>query len=224
MSVTSDSVRALLSSEDYGDRLSGLAQLRQLDDVVAFELVKPLINDVNARVRYSAVSQMDRLGAIDRVAAQPLLRDRLLTDSEIDVRAAAADAIAALKLTELFDDLVTSYERTDEWLLQFSIIAALGEMGDPRSYEMLLRALDSENGLVQTVAIGSLGELGDPRAIPHLTRFADSDDWQLRQRTAQALGRLGGDEAESTLQRLSQDSLPAVAEAAQHGLTDARSD
>ncbi|NJL01424.1 MAG: HEAT repeat domain-containing protein [Spirulinaceae cyanobacterium RM2_2_10] len=218
MTATPESARALLNSDDYGDRLSGVNQLRQLDPALAFELIQPAITDANSRVRYSAVSQMDSLGSVDLATTQALLRERLLTDSEIDVRSAAADAIAALKLTALFEELANAYEQTEEWLLQFSIVAALGEMGDPRGYDLLITALDSDNALLQTAAIGSLGELGDRRAVPHITRFADSDDWQLRHRTAQALARLNGADAQATLQRLSQDSTAQVAEAAQRGL------
>jgi len=219
MSVTPESVRALLTSEDYGDRLSGLNQLRQLDPAIAFELIQPTIVDPQARVRYAAVSQMDSLGSVNLPLTSELLRARLLTDSEIDVRSAAADAIAALQLSDLFDDLATAYMQTNEWLLQFSIVAALGEMGEPRSYDLLLSALNSDNGLLQAAAIGSLGELGDRRAIPHIIPFAESDDWQIRYRTAQALARLGGAEVQATLQRLSQDSVAHIAEAAQQGLT-----
>jgi HEAT repeat protein len=95
-----------------------------------------------------------------------VLRDRLHNDSEADVQAAAADALAALKLTEAFDDLRQQYENTPEWLLKFSIVAALGEMGDPRSFEILEDALLNGEQLVKTVAISALGELGDRRAIP----------------------------------------------------------
>ncbi len=47
----------------------------------------------------------------------------------MDVQAAAADSIAALKLTEAFEDLQQLYHTTSEWLVKLSIIAALGEMG-----------------------------------------------------------------------------------------------
>ncbi len=220
MSVTPDSVRALLNSEDYGDRLSGVNQLRQLELSLAFELIQPLIVDEQARVRYAAVSQLDTLGPVNPAVAQALLRERLLTDSEIDVRAAAADAIAALRLTDLFPDLLAAYEQSQDWLLQLSILASLGEMGDPRGYDLLIQALATDSDLLQTAAIGSLGELGDRRAISHLAPFVDSDDWQLRHRTAQALGRLGGEEAQALLQRLCQDSIDTVATAAQYGLAE----
>jgi HEAT repeat protein len=218
MSVTRESVQQLLSSEDYGQRISGVNQLRQLDDAVAFELIQPATRDRNTRVRYAAVSQLDRLGQQDLQATLAILRDRLFNDPEADVQAAAADVVGALKLTEAYDDLQQLYHQTAEWLVQFSIIATLGELGDPRAFALLQEALNSPTSLVQTAAISSLGELGDPRAIPLLVPFAENPDWQMRYRVVQALSRLGGAEAQAALEGLTQDEVEQVAQEAQAAL------
>ncbi|MEA5418810.1 HEAT repeat domain-containing protein [Spirulina sp. CCNP1310] len=217
MSITPESVQALLSSEDYGDRISGLNQLRHLDNATGFALIQPVLADPQARVRYAAVSQMDRLGVIDPEKTLSLLREVLLHDSEVDVQSAAADAIAALKLTEGFADLKAAYEGSSEWLLQFSIVAALGEMGDPRGFDILADAIASDNNLLQTAAISAFGELGDPRAIPLLLPFQNDPDWQVRYRLAQALNRLGGEAAQAVLTQLAADSVEIVAEEAKTG-------
>lgn len=211
MDITPESVATLLRSEDYGDRLSGINQLRELDPTDAFPLIEPLINDSNVRVRYAAVSQMSSLGTVDRAKSLSLLRDRLLNESEADVQAAAADALGALKLTPALDDLIQLYRQTEEWLVEFSIIACLGEMGDPRAFDLLTEALQSENNLVKTVAIGSLGELGDRRAVEHLKPFVNDPDWQARSRLVQAFSRLGGEEAHQLLQQLANDEAEQVA-------------
>lgn len=219
MNVTPEAVAALLNSDDYGDRISGVNQLRQLHPHDAFSLIEPVINDNNVRVRYAAVSQMSSLGNFDRSKSLELLRDRLLNESEADVQAAAADALGGLKLTEAFDDLVQVYRRTTEWLVEFSIIACLGEMGEQRAYDLLVEALHSENNLVKTVAIGSLGELGDVRAVEVLQPFVQDSDWQVRSRLVQALDRLGGKQAQTLLQQLATDEVEQVAEEAQKALT-----
>ncbi|MBP0016472.1 MAG: HEAT repeat domain-containing protein [Cyanobacteria bacterium SBLK] len=217
--MTPESVQALLQSEDYGDRIKGLNQLRQLPHEIAFEMIQPLIFDSKTRVRYAAVSQMDTLGNVNREKSLEVLRDRLLKDKEIDVQAAAADAIAALKLTEGFEDLQTAYRESSEWLLQFSIIAALGEMGDPRGFDLLVDALTSDNDLLQSTAVGALGELGDRRAIPLLLPFINNPDWQIRHRLAQALTHLGGEEVKPALQQLAKDEIEQVAIEAKRSLT-----
>jgi HEAT repeat protein len=218
MSVTRESVQQLLSSEDFGDRISGVNQLRQLEPSVAFELIQPVVTDSNTRVRYAAVSQLDTLGGQDLQATLTILRDRLLNDSEPDVQAAAADAIGALKLTEAYEDLQRLYHQTPEWLVQFSIIATLGELGDPRSFELLEEALNSDTGLVQTAAISSLGDLGDARAVPLLIPHATNSDWQVRYRLVQALTKLGGTEVRSALETLANDEKEEVAKEAQAAL------
>jgi HEAT repeat protein len=218
MSYSPDSVQTLLDSDDYGDRLSGINQLRQLDPKVAFEMIQPLVTDVNARVRYAAVSQLDPLGRQDRDTALTLLRDRLLNDPEADVKAAAADVIGGLQLTVAYDDLQDLYQQSSDWLIQLSIVAALGELGEPRGFELLQEALSSDNELVQTAAVSALGELGDPRAVSLLTPFVNSGDWQIRYRLAQALGRLGGSEAIAALQQLTGDTSAQVAGEARNNL------
>ncbi len=217
MTLTPESVKTLLHSENFGDRIKGINQLRQLEVKTAFSLIEPMISDPNTRVRYAAVSQLDTLGVDNKQASLILLRDRLFNDPEPDVQAAAADAIAGLKLTEAFEDLEKVYYQTKEWLIQVSIVAALGEFGDPRGFKLLQNALASNNSLLQTVAIGAMGELGDPRAVEELIPFADNDDWQVRYRLVQALAKLGGDLAYSTLEKLTQDSSEQVAsEAKKH--------
>jgi len=218
MDITPESVASLLNSEDYGDRLTGINQLRELDPKAAFSLIQPVINDSNVRVRYAAVSQMSSLGVVDREKSLELLRDRLRNESEADVQAAAADALGGLKLTEAFPDLVELYRQTEEWLVEFSVIACLGEMGDPRAYDLLVEAVNSENNLVKTVAIGSLGELGDQRAIAVLQPLVTDSDWQARSRLVQALDRLGGEESQRLLQQLAADEVEQVAEEAKRAL------
>ncbi len=218
MSITPESVNQLLQSEDLGDRIRGLNQLRQIEPEAAFELIQPLVTDPNTRVRYAAISQLDTLGQQDLALSLALLRDRLLNDPEPDVQAAAADAIGGLKLTEAYDDLEKLYHQTTEWLIQFSIIAALGELGEPRGFDLLQEALNSDKDLMQTVAISALGELGDVRAVPLLIPFANHEDWQIRYRLVQALGRLGGSEAHSVLEQLAEDEVEQIAREAKSHL------
>lgn len=214
MTITPESVQTLLQSEDFGQRLSAVNQLRQLDPAVAFEMIQPVLVDRNVRVRYAAVSQISTLGRQNPQIALELLRRCLLEDPEGDVQAAAADSLGALGLTEAFDDLQALYERSSEWLVKFSIVAALGELGDPRGFELLESALRSENELVKTAAIGALGELGDERAVPLLVPYVTDPDWQVRHRVTQALSHFKTPDARTGLERLSQDEYEPIAQEA----------
>lgn len=213
-----ESVQQLLSSEDFGDRISGLNRLRAFEPYVAFPMIQPLLQDKEARVRYAAVSQMDAAGVGFEAETLPLLRNALINDPEIDVKAAAADALAGLKLKEAYADLKDVYDSTTEWLLQFSIIAAIGELGEPKAFGLLKDALQSEVELVRLSAISALGDLGDRRAIELLIPFAENPDWQIRYRIAQAFGRFGGEEVRPFLEKLAQDDQTAVSAEAKHHL------
>jgi HEAT repeat protein len=218
MTITPESVKQMLSSEDLGDRLRAVNQIRDLEPGIGFELIQSAIGDPHARVRYSAVSQMDTLGGQDLDLSLNILRDRLLNDPEPDVQAAAADCLGALKLRSAYDDMLHIYQTTPEWLVKFSIIATLGELGEPRAFELLKQALSSDNELVQTAAISSLGELGNTQAVPLLIPYASNPDWQVRYRLVQSLGRLGGADAKSTLETLVDDEVEAVAVEAKKAL------
>ncbi len=215
--TTPDTVKELLESNNFGDRLRGVNHLRQLDPAIAYDLIKPSVTDENVRVRYAAVSQLASLGGQNRSESLSLLKAALF-DPEPDVQAAAADSIGGLHLTEAYDDLEKLYQRTPEWLVRFSIVAALGELGDARGYDLLADALNSDSDLVITAAIGSLGELGDDRAVPLLIPYATSSDWQIRHRVAQALGQLKTPEAKAALETLAHDEMEQVAELAKSAL------
>ncbi len=210
----SETITALINSENKGDRITALNLVREIEPALAFGYIKQLVTDKNTRVRYAAVSQLATLGSQDPIESLTILRDRLVNDPEPDVQAAAADAIGALKLTDAFDDLQNLYETTPEWLVQFSIIAALGELGDPRGLQLLQTALMNETSLVQTAAIGAIGELGDPSGVESIIPFTTHPDWQIRYQLARALRNLGGDLAAQNLAILATDEVAQVAQEA----------
>jgi HEAT repeat protein len=211
----SESIAALIESENKGDRITALNMLRDIEPAIAFGYIKQLVVDNNTRVRYGAVSQFATLGTQDLTESLTILRDRLVNDPEPDVQAAAADSIGALKLTAAFDDLQQLYETTPEWLVQFSIIAALGELGEPRGLQLLQTALQNETPLVQTAAIGAIGELGDASGVESITPFVTHPDWQIRYQVARALRNLGGEAATQGLSILATDDVEQVAHEAQ---------
>jgi len=219
MATTLESLKQKLLSAELGDRMRVMGEARALSIPERFQLACLAKNDPNARIRYEAISQLSSLGQEDLSASLEILRDRLLNDPETDVRAAAADSIGALKLTAAFADLISAYQASNEWLMQFSVIAALGELGDPRGYQVLEVALAHPEGLVRMAAIGALGELGDPRAVDLLIPLAQHPDWDVRHRVVQALAQLGGDRALSSLQELAKDQAPQVADAAKSYIT-----
>ncbi|NEP62188.1 MAG: HEAT repeat domain-containing protein [Symploca sp. SIO2G7] len=222
MGTSLEQIKQQLASEDLGQRLRAVNLLREVDPAVAFKLIQTVVSDSSSRVRYAAISQLSSLGHQNKEKSLTILRDALYNDPEADVQAAAADSLSALKLVEAYDDLATAYRTTSEWIVQMSIVAALGELGLSRSFDLLHQALQADNNLIALTAIGALGELKDPRGVALLLPFANDDDWQVRHRLAQALGNyLQTPQAEAVrpiLDQLARDDSDIVAEAAQYYL------
>jgi HEAT repeat protein len=212
MSITRESVQTLLSSTDFGDRLRGVNQLRELDRAVSFEMVQPMVQDSHVRVRYAAMSQLSSLGHENPSRTLEMLRVGI-KDPEADVQAAAADCIGALHLVEAYPELRQLYISTSDWIVQMSIVATLGELGEPLAIEILESAINSGTELLIVSAIGALGELKDERAIAILEPFAQNSDSQIRYRVAQALAYFPNSiEAKAILNTMVNDSEALVSD------------
>ncbi len=221
MSITPDSAQALLCSEAFGDRIQGINALREMAAADAFALLLTVLDDPNVRVRYAAVSLLASVGQVDLPQSLELLR-AALRDPEMDVVAAAADAIAGLRLHDGYPDLRDLYQETTDWIVRFSIVSALGELGDPRGFEILEHALQSKDALLVPAAIGALGELGDPQAIALIMPYVTDPDWQVRHRVLQAFLRFDTPETRASLQILAQDAEAPIAEQAQQALAEGK--
>lgn len=214
--VSFETLREQLAVDDVGIRMKAIHASRSLPISERFNLLLTAAIDPNTRIRYDAVSQLGSVGQIDKQKSLEILSDRLLNDPEIDVKAAAADSLGSLQLTQAFDLLKTAYQSTNDWMFQFSIIAAIGELGAPEGFDLLAEALQSPNDLVKIAAIGSLGDLGNLEAVPLLLDLIDDSDWQVRHRVSQSLANLahlGSAEAQAGLEKLANDPVSQVAEA-----------
>jgi HEAT repeat protein len=213
VSETFSTLREQLATAETGVRMKAVHASRSLDLTERFELMAIAAVDAYARVRYDAVSQLGTIGTVDLEKSLEILTKCLFTDPELDVRAAAAASLGSLQLTQAFEQLKIAYASTNDWMFQFSIVAAIGELGAPEGFDFLAEALQSPNELVKIAAIGSLGDLGNPAAIDLLIPLATDPDWQIRHRVAQSLSQLGGDKVKATLEQLANDPMPQVAEA-----------
>ncbi|GAB4211188.1 MAG: HEAT repeat domain-containing protein [Synechococcales cyanobacterium] len=204
-------LRVLLTSDDLGDNLRAVNQARYLEPGDCWQILSEAATHENARVRYAAISQMGGLKLDDATPIATCLRQALQYDPEFDVRAAAAASLGDLKYPETLPDLIAAFAREREWLVQFSVIAALGELRDPGAFDTVASTLQSGNELVRTAAVAALGDLGDERAVPLLADWIRDPDWQLRFRIAIALGQIGTVSAQTLLQQLTQDEDERVA-------------
>lgn len=74
-----------------------------------------------------------------------------------------------------------------DWAVRREAVITLGEMGDERCVDPLVRALRDGDWQVREVAIEALGEVGSPAVEPLLKQIRD---WDIRKYVIRSLGRI----------------------------------
>lgn len=84
-------------------------------------------------------------------------------------------------------------EKFEDWVSNVRSCAAraLGEIGDQKAVESLIRAIEDDDAQVRLNAAFALGEIGDIRGIEYLINTLDDEEDDIRINTAQALGKMG---------------------------------
>lgn len=195
----------MLASGDFLERIRAINRLGELGSQSArLAAILPVAaEDPNPQVRYAAVSHLAGFdGALlsdkEKQDVLGVVRFILVNDAESSCQSGAADVIAGLRLADGFDDLVDAFQRTQDWMLKFSIAAGLGELGDPRAFDFLTAILESDadtDTLLISAALGALGELGDARAMPTIEKFIESEDSSVRERASIARSLLVASDA-----------------------------
>jgi HEAT repeat protein len=206
-----EEIAVKLDSKNSGDRMVGLASLRNVPAADAFPFIEKLLNDENLQVRSMAVFA---LGIKATAQSFPILVKILEGEPDYSIRAGAAGALGYLEDERAFEPLVRAFYEDTDWLVRFSAAVSLGNLKDLRAQDLLLSALDSDEIVLQQAAIAALGEIKCIEAVDRLLRFVQSKDWLVRQRLAEALGHLPSEKSISALKYLAKDSHPQVSEAA----------
>jgi HEAT repeat protein len=72
---------------------------------------------------------------------------------------------------------------------------ALGQIGDVRAVEPLIRLLEVEDSSIRSVAARALGSIGDMRAVEPLIRLLKDEEASVRGAAVRALGEIGDERA-----------------------------
>ncbi len=91
-------------------------------------------------------------------------------------------------------DIVLGYVYED-WLDRKAAAKSLGQIGDARAVEPLIKTLGDKDWKVRVVAAKSLSEIGDVRAVEPLIKVLGNKDdedwgWYVRKVAAEALGKI----------------------------------
>mmetsp|Transcript_2625 Transcript_2625/g.7898 ORF Transcript_2625/g.7898 Transcript_2625/m.7898 type:complete len:225 (-) Transcript_2625:26-700(-) len=192
MAADKDEVMSLVMSGDNFNRLKGVNMARELEPIDCLDTLSLTSKDPDLNVRYATVSQLAEAGKADPEKALDLLRDLIAHETDSSVRAAVADAFCAIGIPEAYEDVESIYRDSGEVMVQFSILAGLGELGNPKAFDLLKEVLEDEGSeeLLKVAAIGALGELGDKRAKDLIKPFTEAEDATIKTRAEQALQSL----------------------------------
>jgi HEAT repeat protein len=77
------------------------------------------------------------------------------------------------------------------WKARWQAAQTLGELGDPRAVQPLIKTLGDDNQWVRIVTAEALGLIGDQKAIPALISGLDDENIWVRRASVVALGQIG---------------------------------
>ncbi len=143
------------------------------------------MKDDTSNVREAAVKALDRLSAPEGI---PLLIEAL-NDTAPAVREGASQALAHLGPLVL-QAMQPSLESGD-WRVRLNAVQVLGNIGDVRAVELLIRKLHDPAGNVCGAAITELKRLTDARCIGWLLRALEDREPFVRESVADVLMKLG---------------------------------
>ena len=149
-----------------------------------------------------------------------LLLMNTLTDSVVQVRAAAVEALGGLKDTMAVRALIDVLKRDTDAGVRRAAAWALGELEDARAIPALSDALRTDTDVeVRRNAAHSLGSIEDARAVPALSEAIRRDkDPSVRKAIVEALSSIEDPNSATVLFPILKDSDPDMRRAAAEAL------
>ena len=136
------------------------------------------------------LSQPDSPEVTDEMTDQ--LSDRLAAGADpstAEASPAEAEQEVVLEEERVKDEIDIQIDllQDPDWAIRREAITTLGEMGDERCVEPLVRALRDGDWQVREVAIEALGDVGSPAVEPLIRLLRD---WDIRKYAIAALGKI----------------------------------
>ena len=186
------------------------------------------LTDTHAAVRILALDGI--WDATDVRLIAPVLQ-MMQTDADLDVRAAAARALAHFVLLAEWGQipsrpvepvvaaLLAAYEDAETAVpIKRVALEALGAASHPRVHALIEEAYENDDPGMQLSAIFAMGNTADPRWLPTILAELDNHSPDVRAEAAQAAGAMGSSDAIPPLAELVYDEEEDVRAAAIIGL------
>lgn len=189
-----------LSDENPGVQQASVDALISIGNPTVVNSVTPLLrDDKNAPLRNMAVEVLGQVGSRDLDSISHLLKDpdpdirrfaadivgtigdkrgvpaliAALRDENPNVRSSSANSLGMMGDHDAIMPLINSLkEEKDEWVI-FSIIEALGKVGDPRIIEHLTPFLDGDSELLMIATVEALKSFNIPIVAATLVQLLE---------------------------------------------------
>ena len=151
--------------------------LSTVPENLRIKLLIEVIGDDSERVSLDALEVLIKIG---EPVVGPLIK-------------AATHLIDAGAVQEWKIEMLGQREVIQCWGL-CQIATALGEIGDARAVEILIKIISDENAdweCGSMEAAKAIGKIGDERAVEPLVKLLENEDWGVRESTEEALKKLG---------------------------------
>jgi HEAT repeat protein len=154
------------------------------------EAIKPLegalARDTEPKVRVEAASSLGKISSSSSGAAL----GRALSDPDVEVRRAAAEALGDLDELHVAPAGLVSALSSSDTELRYRAAQALAEIADPATTSALVGLVSSGDAELRKHAIEALGNIGSPTAIQAITKALTDSDAEVRKAAAEALGEI----------------------------------
>lgn len=150
-----------LRSQDWIVRMHAAKAIGRIRDGRAVPALVPLLHDTVKAVREEAALALVQIGE----PAVPSLLEALKHEAWL-VRLHAIEALGRMKAKMAVEPLLFVLFNDRDAAVRTDAARALGEIGDARAVEFLIRAMNDLD--VRPAAVEALGKIGDAKALPAL--------------------------------------------------------
>lgn len=178
-----------LNDADYRLRENALEALGEISSLaVVFPLIQGM-QDKRPSIRQKSAEILGNLGYNTGIDALILA----LEDSDRTVPLSAAEALGKIATPVAITALKRVFYKQDYSPTWWSVAIALGKLGDRRSIDIILAALNHSGTNIRIAAADALGEIGNSETIAALLNTLGDSHEFVRTRAAYGLAKIGQD-------------------------------
>jgi len=204
-----DALRATLKDPDPAARAMALRASGELPIAESIQVAIAALHDPNPSVRNAAVVYLKPAQTADPQVAQALIA--LVQDPDASVSWGAIQALATSLDPKAIDAMLGFAQGKNPKVDPGQAIGLLGNVQDPRAFELLVATLKSSDTRMAMIAAEQLGDLGNARAVPALAVAARSNVPSVASDAIVSLGRIGAPAVDALIGLLNQPGLQNVA-------------